>query len=269
VPVRRMLKSPLPWLFAFLLSLGVDLPRVLNRHHYASRHIRIRVAAAITALLVLAVVIRIIVLAAQLVWARAFAHPAMESINRPMREPETVTTRRQSRPLRYCGVNIPSDETDPDLAPWWRRAVASLLDSLILIGLEEVLFLAVAGHGYFARHLSSEQRLVRLLLLAITGMLYYAPLMRLTNGRTPGKLLLGIRVVRTDGENMTMVRAIWRQVVLLIVLPNIAVLIGYGLGYLVSAVVLADLLWPLWDTEKRALHDMAAGTRVRWARGEA
>jgi uncharacterized RDD family membrane protein YckC len=264
-----MLRAPLPWLFALLFSFALDLPRALNRHHYASRHISIRIAAAIAVLLVLTVVLRMVLLAAQLVLARAFAHPATESTNQPVREPAPIRTRRKPRPLRYRGVNVGSDQADLGFAPWWRRAVASLLDSLILVGLEELLFLALEGHGYFARHLSREQWLIRLLLLAVAGTLYYAPLMRLTDGRTVGKLLLGIRVVRTDGEKMTMVHAAWRQVVLLILLPNIGELIGDGLGYLVAAVVLADVSWPLWDSEKRALHDMAAGTRVRWARREA
>ncbi len=91
--------------------------------------------------------------------------------------------------------------------------------------------------------------------------------MYLTNGRTLGKLGLRIRVVRTDGQAMTVTRAIWRQVVVLLLIPDLLDWLGRSpiLGAAVAVLVFADALWPLWDKENRALHDMAAGTRVRFA----
>ncbi len=61
---------------------------------------------------------------------------------------------------------------------------------------------------------------------------------------------------------MTVASAAMREVVmkflaieLLAILPTI----GFSLGELIF---LADSLWPLWDRENRALHDMLARTRV-------
>ena len=99
----------------------------------------------------------------------------------------------------------------------------------------------------------------------IAALLYYPPLMRGTNGQTLGKRLLGIRVVRTDGAAMTLRRAVWREVAVKIALfdaLNLAPVIGATVG---GIAFLLDSLWPLWDQEHRALHDMLAFTRVRYA----
>jgi uncharacterized RDD family membrane protein YckC len=41
---------------------------------------------------------------------------------------------------------------------------------------------------------------------------------------------------------------------------------GLGLGIASSIIplipYLLDVLWPLWDDERRAIHDMVVGTRV-------
>lgn len=176
---------------------------------------------------------------------------------------------RKHRPLRYRGVDLVKD-SDPalNLSPWWRRAVAYPLDSAILVGAAAVVFLALEGHSYFAGHIGRHGWLIRLLILTIVGVLYYAPLMRLTDGQTIGKRLLRIRVVRTDGKPMTATRAIWRQVVLLILLSNVGRFVGGGIDTLSFFVYVIDDLWPIWDHENRALHDMLAGTRVRFVARE-
>jgi uncharacterized RDD family membrane protein YckC len=65
-------------------------------------------------------------------------------------------------------------------------------------------------------------------------------------GATPGKLLLGLTVVRADGKSMSWSVAAWRCVAI-----SFSQMM-FGLGYLMAAT----------DPEKRALHDYLAGTRV-------
>ena len=65
-------------------------------------------------------------------------------------------------------------------------------------------------------------------------------------GATPGKLLFGLRVVRMDGGTLTFPRALARF------LAELVSLAAMGIGYLVA---------PL-HPERRALHDLIAGTRV-------
>ena len=76
------------------------------------------------------------------------------------------------------------------------------------------------------------------------------------NGQTWGKQLFGIRVVRTNGVPMDFTWSAVRE-------PLVK---GLGLG-IASTIIplvpyLLDFLWPLWDDENRAVHDMVVGTRV-------
>ncbi len=68
------------------------------------------------------------------------------------------------------------------------------------------------------------------------------------NGQTLGKQLLGIRVVRDDGEPVGLGTALGRD---LVAKPALGIL---TLGL--------DFLWPLGERERRALHDKAARTHV-------
>jgi uncharacterized RDD family membrane protein YckC len=97
--------------------------------------------------------------------------------------------------------------------------------------------------------------------------------MTLTEGRTIGKLVMGLRVIRTDERAMNPMRAGWREVVIKVMLfgtlASLPVREGGISTVMCSAgllLVALDFLWPLWDRENRALHDMLAGTRVRHAR---
>jgi uncharacterized RDD family membrane protein YckC len=98
--------------------------------------------------------------------------------------------------------------------------------------------------------------------IVLAGLLYYPALMRHTDGRTLGKIALGIQVVRTDGRAMSTVRAAWREIALKSVLLGLLGALPL-VGLVVSQFYFwADGFWPLWDQENRALHDMLAGTRV-------
>jgi uncharacterized RDD family membrane protein YckC len=65
-------------------------------------------------------------------------------------------------------------------------------------------------------------------------------------GATPGKMALGMKVVRSDGSRVGYGRAFGRYFAK--ILSYLILLIGY--------------LMAAWDSEKRALHDMICDTRV-------
>jgi uncharacterized RDD family membrane protein YckC len=98
------------------------------------------------------------------------------------------------------------------------------------------------------------------LLLLVAAAILYAPLLMRRpgerNGQTWGKQLLGIRVVRTNGVPMDFTWSALRE----------ALVKGLGLGFLSTIIpvlpYLLDALWPLWDEQNRALHDMVVGTLV-------
>jgi uncharacterized RDD family membrane protein YckC len=111
--------------------------------------------------------------------------------------------------------------------------------------------------------LQNDRDIVRIYITSMSAaLLYYPILVWYTGGQTIGKKLVEIRVIRADGRRIGFVCATWREVGLkfaTIELINLLPLIGIGVGELVF---LADGLWPLWDREGRALHDMLADTRV-------
>jgi uncharacterized RDD family membrane protein YckC len=63
-------------------------------------------------------------------------------------------------------------------------------------------------------------------------------------------------VVRAGGGPMTFGFAMLREVAVKALLFGIVSSMTFGLA------TLLDVLWPLWDEENRALHDLIVDTRV-------
>jgi uncharacterized RDD family membrane protein YckC len=151
------------------------------------------------------------------------------------------------------------------LSPWWRRVVAELIDLAIVYVISNLLLLAVGEpllwHTHNG-HLAAGSTAVRYIAVDIAALLYYPVLVWRTGGQTIGKTLLKICVVRKDRSRMGLAQAAWREVgikFILLDLITILPIVGAALSVLI---VWADILWPLWDRENRALHDMLVGTRV-------
>lgn len=138
------------------------------------------------------------------------------------------------------------------LADWGTRAGATLMDGL-LVSVPIILGIVVVIAG-------SEVIGGLILLLSFVFALLYAPLTMMRsgprNGQTLGKQMLGIRVVRQTGESFGFGYALLREFVVK------GLLIGTVGGFFLSIPTLLDYLWPLWDEQNRALHDMVAATRV-------
>jgi len=133
------------------------------------------------------------------------------------------------------------------------RLVAFLIDRLIISGILSLLgivasfvfdlfrlneWLATVGWG---------QVIVAFLIMAVIVAVpwLYNIVFWLLAGQTPGKRLMGIRVVRTDGTRVRLGNAIRRQI-----------------GYLISATLFLGYLWILVDNRRQGWHDKLAGTMV-------
>ena len=129
---------------------------------------------------------------------------------------------------------------------FWIRLVAFGID-LVVIMLAQFLLNVLAGRrwGVDADRSAALQGAVVFFTL-LFAVLYPTVLYTLT-GQTIGKLLVGVRVVATDGGLLPPGAALLRAVVQLAMLPFLL-----GLGH-----VLAGL-----RKDKRALHDLIAGSRV-------
>jgi uncharacterized RDD family membrane protein YckC len=150
------------------------------------------------------------------------------------------------------------------LATWLSRVGAQLIDGFI-IGLGAlILFLPIgAALGVGAASDSNTGvgavivgLLFWVLCITIIAVLYAPILMARTNGKTLGRMVMNIRVVRTSGEPVTFGFAMFREVCVKAIGFGIAGSFTFGLANLL------DCLWPLWDEENRALHDFICSTRV-------
>jgi uncharacterized RDD family membrane protein YckC len=150
------------------------------------------------------------------------------------------------------------------LAGWWSRVGAALIDWVIIGVGAVVLLIAITAPfsiGFFASEDAGWVSIMVGLFLAvicvsIMALLYAPALMARTDGKTFGRMAIGIRVVRAKGEPMTFGFAMLREVAVKALLFGIASSLTGGLASL------ADALWPLWDEENRALHDLIVDTRV-------
>lgn len=98
------------------------------------------------------------------------------------------------------------------------------------------------------------------LALVLLVTLICSSVMVIRSGRTPGKRLMGVRVVRTDGtERVGWERGCARELVSKGFVP--IVLVGINLS-LAPFVILAILLPAWFRSDRRDLSDLMSGTRV-------
>lgn len=119
-----------------------------------------------------------------------------------------------------------------ELADISTRFVALVVDSMILGAITGALFGAAQGTGIGVG--------------MIVGIAYHWYFLTRHNGQTPGKMLMKIRVVKTDGSPMDDATPILRY-------------IGY---YINSAVIMLGWLWATWDDRRQGWHDKIANTVV-------
>lgn len=144
------------------------------------------------------------------------------------------------------------------LASIGKRFLALLIDGIILAVVGGVLggvYGAVFGANMpvssdFDREYMqafAQMQMSAMVIGIIVNAIYHVFFMTRTNGQTPGKQALGIRVVKKDGTPITIGDAILRNVI----------------GYWVSGIVLyLGYFWAMFDSEKQGWHDKIAGTVV-------
>lgn len=150
-------------------------------------------------------------------------------------------------------------------AGFWIRALASLLDGILLTIVSYGVELAVLGAAYWFKVLVLgggtavsfndfvSAVFIQVLNLVIYGLLslaYYG-YGHWHYGTTLGKKPFGIRVVTMDGGKITLTQSLLRCV------AYVASYIPLCAGFLMAA----------WNPEKRALHELLSGTRSVRAEG--
>jgi uncharacterized RDD family membrane protein YckC len=145
------------------------------------------------------------------------------------------------------------------LASWGSRLGAYLIDLLILlipVIVLTIIVVAVAAGSDTGAVVTGILGTLAYLAVAFA----YAPGLMArdgaNNGQTWGKQILGIRVVRDNGEAMSFGWAALRE----IAVKGLAVAIASSIIPIIPWFL--DFFWPLWDDQNRALHDMICSTHV-------
>lgn len=184
------------------------------------------------------------------------------------------------------GTSVPTTADGVPLASWGVRAGAAIIDAVLLwfLGLLVVgsiqratgadVRLEAAAQRYQAyvfESLSNPEAFdamhalsiiltrdfyVQIALYLAVGVLFFT-IFHAALSATPGKLMLGLRVVPVDRGTQTQGLAWGRSFVRALVYQILA-----RFSVLVWLVLLLDLLWPLWDKRRQSLHDKVAGTQV-------
>ena len=153
----------------------------------------------------------------------------------------------------------PSGWVGRPLASWGSRFAAQLIDWLVLVVPVVVIVVVVVAIAAGSDTGAIVTGIIAFLAYIVAA-ICYAPLLMMRsgphNGQTLGKQALGITVVRNTGQPMSFAWAALREVVI----KGLAIGIASSIIPLIPW--LLDNLWPLWDDENRALHDMAAQTHV-------
>jgi uncharacterized RDD family membrane protein YckC len=154
-----------------------------------------------------------------------------------------------------------------ELATFLRRLSAYLLD-MVLLNVPLFLFLGGLGALIFVAIQRSDgpgdgggALLIVMILLALFGLLLLVGYviwwaLALRWGQTPGKQLVGIRVIKDNGEPSDWGHTFLREFVTKMLLGSIFSGITSGIYMLV------DNLWLLFDRNRQTLHDKMVSTLV-------
>jgi uncharacterized RDD family membrane protein YckC len=150
-------------------------------------------------------------------------------------------------------IDTPENVTfDYDVAGIGSRFLSALVDTLLILLLQVIVFgtlILLAGmDGLFSSDAPTWMIAVLSLVAFVFFWGYYIFFEILWNGQTPGKRMVGLRVIRVDGMPVTAVEVVIRNLVRLIdLLPT-----AYGVGVITMFV----------NEKSRRLGDLAAGTVV-------
>ncbi|MEW6333295.1 MAG: RDD family protein [Thermodesulfobacteriota bacterium] len=147
---------------------------------------------------------------------------------------------------------------DKRFGGFWRRGLAYVIDIFILYGISQILLftgllaLKLGGISFRGVALTGDLPLgtglfttVYIVTMFLTGIVYFV-WFHGTVGQTPGKMLLGLRVIQASGEKMNFGVAFLRWV-----------------GYLISGpAFLLGFIWIAFDGRKQGWHDKIAATLV-------
>ncbi len=138
---------------------------------------------------------------------------------------------------------------------FWHRTLAFMIDKFILFLISMILIFTgvlFLGLGFpFSLSMNVSTTTTSTFFISYYGTsillnMVYFTYFHGTIGQTPGKMLLGLKVIQNTGEPMTLGIAFLRWV-----------------GYIISGLIFnLGFVWVAFDSKKRGWHDMIAATNV-------
>lgn len=143
--------------------------------------------------------------------------------------------------------DAPLDTGTVEYAGFWRRVLAVLIDSILILCVTMPLLGAIYGWGYFLDESVSlipggAEFLIMYVLPALATIVFWK-----TRQATPGKMLLSMKIVDAEtGGPMSTGQSVGRY-----------------FAYFVSTLIfLLGYVWVAFDARKQSWHDKLAGTVV-------
>ncbi len=138
---------------------------------------------------------------------------------------------------------------------FWIRFVALLIDGIILFLFNAIVGKVIPGEGMAGVNPADVgavmARVGFVWCISVAAHCIYETFFVGNMGATPGKMAVGLRIVRPDGSRVTYARAAGR----------------YFARVLSEIILLIGCIMAAFDKQKRALHDMICDTRVVKVRG--
>jgi uncharacterized RDD family membrane protein YckC len=168
-------------------------------------------------------------------------------------QPEPLLTKALPPRQEHHFTNPQVTTENIKYAGFWIRFLATFIDNIIIC-LAFYIIQTVTGIDLLGSDSASDDASTESGIGSLIAFLIYISYMTITTGSslqaTLGKKALGLKVIRSDGDEITYLRAFGRFWAYTI--SNIT----FGIGYIIVA----------FTNQKKALHDMVADTRVVYAR---
>ncbi len=185
---------------------------------------------------------------AELLSAQSRGAPTPEGIQHDLKEVATAAL-----PESPVGAATVADLASLTKGGFWMRSVAFLIDVGVVAALAAaggiLIGMAVQIGGSFSSAPQADLEWLEWIATALFSMLLnicYFTLFVGWRGQTPGKMLLGLKIIRVSGEEVGYARALVRG------FGQGIGLLCFGLGFLMVA----------FSRRKQGLHDKLAGTYV-------
>lgn len=161
-------------------------------------------------------------------------------------------TNQNAYPANASSTVSPSSTPEIRYASFGRRFLAFCVDFLIFSFITfalDIFFFQNQSFSINGFQVQSSVNAISVIVMLLISIVYNLIFLVHYDGATPGKKLLAIKVLQSNGEKVTYPVALIRSMCSLL---SSVTLIFFGIGY----------LWMLWDKKKRTLHDILAGTIV-------